>query len=149
MSQIVVLDSGPLGLLTNPKLPPTTVAMLSWAKSLRGAGHRLVVPAIADYEVRRELVRAGKRAGIAELDAWSPEYLPLSDSALRMASTRWARSRAAGASTADPKELDGDVLIAAQAFDMGFPSSDLIIATTNPGHLSQFVRCDLWTDIKP
>lgn len=27
--------------------------------------------------------------------------------------------------------------------------SDFIIATTNPGHLSRFVPCDVWTNIKP
>jgi hypothetical protein len=48
MSLVVFLDSGPLGLLTNPKLPPATVAILTWAKSMRAAGHRFLVPAIAD-----------------------------------------------------------------------------------------------------
>ena len=81
MSRTVFLDSGPLGLLTNPKLPTTTVAILTWARAMRAAGHRFVVPAIADYEVRRELERAGKIAGIAELNTWNMEYLPLSDSA--------------------------------------------------------------------
>ena len=149
MTLVVFLDSGPLGLLTNPKLPPATVAILRWAKSMRGAGSRFVVPAIADYEVRRELVRAGKLAGITELNAWQTEYLPMSDSALRLASKLWAQARTSGTSTADPKELDGDVLIVAQAIDMGFLTSDFIIATTNPGHLTQFVPCDLWTNIHP
>jgi predicted nucleic acid-binding protein len=149
MSRTVFLDSGPLGLLTNPKLPPATVAILAWAKSMRGAGCRIVVPAIADYEVRRELERAGKASGIAELNTWNTEYLPLSDSALRLASKLWAQARTAGTATADPKEIDGDVLIAAQAIDVGLPTSDFVIATSNPGHLAQFVPCDLWTNIKP
>jgi hypothetical protein len=87
---VVFIDSGPLGLLTNPKLPPATVSILRWARSIRGKGHRFVVPAIADYEVRRELERAGKVAGIAELNTWTPEYLALSDTALRLASKLWA-----------------------------------------------------------
>jgi hypothetical protein len=52
-------------------------------------------------------------------------------------------------STADPKELDCDVLIAAQALDLGVPTSDLIIATMNVGHLSRFVTAELWTNITP
>jgi hypothetical protein len=40
-------------------------------------------------------------------------------------------------------------IIAAQALDMGVPASDLIIATTNVGHLSRFVAADLWTNITP
>jgi predicted nucleic acid-binding protein len=135
--------------LTNPKLPPATVAILIWAKNMRVAGHRFIIPAIADYEVRRELERAQKPASITELNTWHDEYLPLSDSALRLASRLWAQARNAGTSTADPKELDGDVLIAAQAVDLGLPASDFIIATTNPAHLSQFARCELWTNIHP
>ena len=62
MSRTIFLDTGPLGVLTNPKRPPETVAALGWAIALMSAGHRLMVPAIADYEVRRELERAGKMA---------------------------------------------------------------------------------------
>jgi predicted nucleic acid-binding protein len=153
MSLTVFLDSGPLGLLTNPARPPETVNALIWAVAMRRAGHRFIVPAIADYEVRRELERSGKTKGLAALDAWnnavSDRYLPLSDSALRLGSKLWASSRNAGTPTADPKELDGDVLIAAQMLDMGLPTSAFIIATVNVGHLALFVPADLWTNIKP
>jgi len=117
------------------------------------AGHRFIVPAIADYEVRRELERAGKVNGLASLDAWNTaypdRYLPLSDSALRLGAKLWASARNAGTSTADPKELDGDVLIAAQALDVGLPTADFIIATVNVAHLALFVPADLWTNITP
>lgn len=146
---IVFLDAAPLALLTNPKLPPSTVAVLAWARSMRAVGHSFVVPAIADYEVRRELERAGKLASIAELNAWQSEYLPLTDTALRLAAKLWAQVRNSGNPTADPKELDGDVLIAAQALDMGLPISDFIIATSNPNHLTRFVPADEWRNIKP
>ena len=153
MSLTVFFDSGPLGLLTNPKRPPPTVAILTWATAMQRAGHRLVVPAIADYETRRELERSGRVNSLATLNAWNSvepgRYLPLTDSALRLGSKLWAQARNAGATTADPKELDGDVLIAAQALDMGLPVSDFVIATTNVGHLSQFVPTDLWSNIKP
>jgi len=153
MSLTVFLDSGPLGILTNPKRPPETVNALLWAISMRRAGHRFIVPAIADYEVRRELERAGKTNGLAALDAWNnavpDRYLPLSDSALRLGAKLWANARNAGTSPADPKELDGDVLIAAQALDMNLPTSEFIIATVNVGHLSLFAPADLWTNIKP
>jgi hypothetical protein len=47
------------------------------------AGHRLVVPAIADYEVRRALERAGRSQALAQLDAFNAaradRYLALSD----------------------------------------------------------------------
>ena len=153
MSLTVFLDSGPLGLLTNTNRTPAAVACLQWAVDMMTAGHRFVVPSIADYEVRRELERAGKVNGLASLDAWNTaypdRYLPLSDSALRLGAKLWARVRNAGTTTADPKELDGDVLIAAQALDMGLPPTDVVIATVNVGHLSLFACAELWTNINP
>src|SRR3712207_6742084 len=117
MSRGVVLDTGPLGRLTNPKKNPETGAATHWSLTLLQAGHRLVVPAIADYEVRRELERAGRAAGIARLDAFNAaqpdRFLSVTDSALRLAARLWAQARNAGTPTADPKELDCDVLIAA------------------------------------
>jgi hypothetical protein len=64
MSRTILLDTGPLGDLTNPKASSATSAVAGWAAAMLRAGHRLVVPAIADYEVRRELERAGKTAGL-------------------------------------------------------------------------------------
>jgi hypothetical protein len=155
--RIIFLDTGPLGLVTNPKKPTLTVDALQWAANHIRAGNRIMVPAIADYEVRRELIRLGKTAGIVSLNAWnsapSDRYVPLTDSALQLASTLWAQSRKAGAVTADPKELDCDVLIAAQSLEYqavhGLASNAIIIATVNIGHLSHFLPADLWQNIHP
>lgn len=157
MSLTIFLDIGPLGILTNPKKPAGTIDALHWAASHIRAGNRLLVPSVADYEVRRELVRLGRLNGIVSLDAWnalpSDRYVTLTDSALRLASSLWAQTRNAGTPTADPKELDCDVLIAAQALDYqtvhGLKPGDLIMATVNVGHLSQFLTADLWQNIKP
>jgi predicted transcriptional regulator len=63
-----------LGLLTNPKKTPETRAITRWALDMVMARHRLVVPAIADYEVRRELGRAGRRQGLAQLNAFNAAH---------------------------------------------------------------------------
>jgi predicted nucleic acid-binding protein len=153
MTLTIFLDSGPLGLLSNPKRPPESVKIMQWAIDMQRAGHRFIVPAIADYELRRELERSGKANGLAALDAWNgsrpDRYLPLSDKALRRAARLWAEARNAGLSTADPKELDGDVLIAAQALELELPWTDFIIATVNVGHLSRFVPADNWQNVSP
>ena len=65
MSRAIILDTGPLGLLTNPQQPPEARAITRWALDMMTAGHRLVVSAIADYEIRRELERAGRTQGLA------------------------------------------------------------------------------------
>ena len=36
-----------------------------------------------------------------------------------------------------------------QALTMGLPASSLIIATTNIGHLAQFVTAESWANIVP
>jgi len=153
MSRVIILDTGPLGLLTNPRKTPEIRAITRWALDMMMAGHRLIVPAIADYEVRRELERVGRSRGLAQLDAFNTaradRYLALSDQALRLAAQLWGQARNAGIPTADPKELDCDVLIAAQALTLGVPTVDLVIATTNVGHLARFVPAALWPNITP
>ena len=83
MTRVVLLDAGPLGLVTNPKFSPQGAACASWLQSLVARGERVVVPEIADYEVRRELLRADKMRGVERLDALARllEYLPLTTDA--------------------------------------------------------------------
>ena len=69
MSLIVLLDAGPLGMITNPKSSPENEACKNWLASLAYDGVEVVIPEVADYEVRRELLRAGKERGIGRLDA--------------------------------------------------------------------------------
>jgi hypothetical protein len=44
MSLMVFLDTGPLGILTNPTRPSETVCALMWVITMLWAGHRFVVP---------------------------------------------------------------------------------------------------------
>lgn len=147
MSQVVVLDTGPLGLVTNPRRSPQSVACAQWLQALVAHGLRVIVPEIADYEVRRELLRANKESGLARLDALASrlEYLPLTTAAMRQAAVFWAQARQHGQPTAEDKALDGDVILAAQAVTIGV--TGVMVATTNVGHLSRFVPAALWPDI--
>ncbi|WP_375501939.1 hypothetical protein [uncultured Nostoc sp.] len=51
MSQVILLDSGPLGLVTNPKLSAESLACTQWLQLLLSSGSRVIIPEIADYEV--------------------------------------------------------------------------------------------------
>jgi predicted nucleic acid-binding protein len=150
---VIVLDAGPLGLVTNPVRTPEVRAINLWVDELMVRGNRVVVPAIADYEVRRELERAGKARGLARLDAFNTadpdRYLPLSDAALRLGAKLWAQARNQGTPTGDPRELDCDVLIAAQSLTLSVPAGELVVATLNVGHLARFLAADLWMNIHP
>ena len=149
----VFLDAGPLGILTNPKLPDETLRALQWVLDMEAAGHRFLVPAVADYEVRRELIRAGKANGIAALNAFNTaqpgRFISMTDSALLLGANLWAQARNAGTPTAHPRDLDGDVLIAAQALDTGLPLAEIVIATVNVSHISLFAPAAFWSNIRP
>ena len=41
---IVLLDSGPLGILRNPKGPPVTLECHHWVESLLLKGYRMILP---------------------------------------------------------------------------------------------------------
>ena len=148
MSAAVVFDAGPLGLLCNPKTVGPPAAIRAWVAAMRAAGRRLVVPEIADYEVRRELLRIQSHVAIANLAAYAGqlEYLPLTTDVMRRAAELWAQARSAGQPTAAPHALDCDVILAAQALSLGGP---VVVASTNPAHLGRFVSVEDWQKIVP
>jgi predicted nucleic acid-binding protein len=145
LSNRIVLDTGPLSLLChrNTSLPDVQ-EIRRWARAQTGAGTVIYVAEIADYELRRELLRAGKTAGIRRLDALIAEldYLPLDTPTMRRAAELWAQARNLGLPTAPPEALDGDVILAAQA-----EGAQAMVATANVGHLARFVTARHWRDI--
>ncbi len=153
MSRFLVLDSGPLGLLTHPQRSAEVIAVTEWLSRCLLSGDRVIIPAIVYYELKRELLRANKTFGVARLKAFASmapgRYLPLSDDALRLAAELWATARKQGRPTADAKDLDIDVILAAQALTFGPAPSDVVVATSNAKHLSQFIRAQNWAEIVP
>jgi predicted nucleic acid-binding protein len=79
MSRLIVLDSGPVGLVTNPRNTPENEPCKRWLRGLLAAGERVALPEVVDYEMRRELLRAGKRRGLRNLDRLGAvlDYLPI------------------------------------------------------------------------
>jgi predicted nucleic acid-binding protein len=149
MSRIVLLDAGPLGLATNPRPIPEAQACGHWIETLVRGGTLVLVPEIADYEVRRELLRARKMQGVRRLDQLVAAigYVPLTTAAMRHAAEFWAAIRQTGKPTADAKALDGDVILAAQATVLAEQGHDIVVATTNVGHLRRFVAALEWQNI--
>jgi hypothetical protein len=149
VSQVVLLDAGPLGLVTNPKRSPQSISCAQWLQSLITAQIRVLLPEIADYEVRRELVRASRVRGLDRLDALAHrlEYLPITTAAMRQAALFWAQARQQGHPTAPDHALDGDVILAGQAATLDV--LEVVIATTNVGHLARFVPAERWQSITP
>lgn len=152
MGRFIVLDAGPLGIASKKPNKPDAHACIQWIVDLEAAGAEIIVPEIADYEVRRELILHGKVAGLQRLDGMLRRftYLPLSMLAMRKAAEWWAHVRKMGQPTAGPHDLDADAILAGQAFTVGRQPGDIVtIATTNVRHLSRFpgISADLWSNI--
>jgi predicted nucleic acid-binding protein len=152
VARLVLLDSGPLGMASDNPVKPHAGRVLAWIAALDAAGTDVVLPEIADYEVRRELSRAGKTAGLARLDGLGQtlRYLPLTTEMIRHAADLWGIVRNLGVATAHRAALDGDAILAGQAAIAGFPGDEVIIATTNVRHLGRFPGIDArpWQSIR-
>ena len=163
MPRVVYLDTGPLGLACHPR-PNNDRASGEFQVWLRKAVEkriRIIIPATADYELRRELIRSGSRDSIAKLDRIESGqhpgfpgmvYLPLTDSALKRAASLWAKARKQGYATAGEQALDGDVLIAAQVLEDAGTASRFVVATGNVKDLAWYVgsrRAKVWTEVIP
>src|SRR4051794_4176796 len=129
--RFIVLDSTPLGLLTQRPGATDADACRRWLAAKTAAGLAVIVPKIVDYELRRELIRAGKATSVKRLDAFihhpSVTFLPISTAAMRLASELWATARQSGAPTADAHALDVDVILAAQVLAPGHAPADFTV----------------------
>ncbi len=95
MSRVILLDTNTLGLVTNPRATPANVACQQWLIAILLGGDSVRAPEIADYELRRELLRLNKYKSVARLDQWKAQgdYLPLSTDAMLLAAEFWAMAR--------------------------------------------------------
>jgi predicted nucleic acid-binding protein len=151
MNRLILLDSEPLGLSSNPRESEKATRCKSWLVPLLMSGDRVMIPEIIDYEVRRELLRAGKAKGLARLDALVGQLglLPSGGPVLVEAAGLWAKVRREGFQTADDKALDADVILAATAILAAREGFEVIVATGNVGHLGRFVDARAWDQIVP
>ena len=144
MARIILLDSGPLGLAAHRPSITEVRQCLAWLATLERSGAMVVVPEIADYEVRRELIRAGIVSGIGRLDRLKARffYLPISTSAMLQAASFWADVRQRGIPTASPDALDADCVLAGMAASAFDPRDTVTVATNNAIHLARFPGID-------
>ena len=142
MGRVIILDTGPLGLAAQRPGLVNADDCRSWLVGLSFTGAEIIVPEIADYEVRRELLRSRTKAGIQRLNGLCKRftYRPINTRAMRQAARFWAHVRQAGKPTAPDLALDGDAILASQAAaEQRNRRNDLvIIATTNVRHLARF-----------
>ena len=144
MALIVPLDASPLGLACCDPGQEEAGRCRDWIIRLKVAGVRIVIPAITDYEVRRELHRVSATAKLARLDRLIVEFgrEPISNEALDRAAVFWAFLRRQGRPTAGGEALDADAILAGMAATLGGPGDSVIVATRNVRHLARFPGVD-------
>lgn len=129
----LILDTVVVGQVCHPR---RYGEVRQWLAAV-AAEHEPLLSEVADYELRRELLRIGAKRSLAHLDELSRElrYLPVTTATWRSAANLWALLRRTGKLTAADAALDGDVLIAAQAL-----AEDAIVVTSNKRHFEPIVR---------
>lgn len=150
MSKVVFLDTGVLGFVTHPASKIATPCT-EWLLELLEHDVRVCFAEICDYELRRKLLHIESLDSLAKLDALKNmiDYVPIDTRAVLRAAELWADARKQGQATAGDKELDGDVIQAAQALMSIGEGDELIIATDNVGHLGIFATAIAYADIHP
>ena len=143
----LVLDTSVLGRLCHPSAS-VSAPVLDRLARVRGERRNASVylPEIADFEVRRELLRLARSAGSAEKSARATEalerlddlceelfYLAIDTPAMKLAAELWAEVRRRGMPTADDVTLDADVILAAQTLRIRGT-----VATVNVRHFERF-----------
>jgi hypothetical protein len=154
MARLILLDSGPLGLIVRAPTKPQVVRCVTWLKAISATGASMIIPEIAHYQVRRELFRIRAVGSIRRLERYLDprsglEHLTLTTEAIIKAAEFWAFIRQSGVPTASPDALDADAILAAQAALAGQPADTVTIATTNLAHLSRFpgINAQIWDQI--
>ncbi len=150
-NDLLVLDTSVLGFITNPRGGDAAAACKAWLRTVLDSGIRVVLPEMADYELRRELLRADKLAGLAALDALKAQliFVPINTAMMRMAAELWAQMRKQGRPTAPDTALDADVILAAQTLVAARAMAcNPVIATENVGHLARMVAAHRWDTLR-
>lgn len=104
----LLLDTNVLGMVCHPR---KHLDVRAWF--LRAVlDHELLLSEIADYELRRELLRIDSKRSLQRLDELTREiqYVAMTTATWRAAAKLWAEQRRAGRPTGDG--LDADLLIA-------------------------------------
>ncbi|MEW6733135.1 MAG: PIN domain-containing protein [Acidobacteriota bacterium] len=143
MHKPILLDSGVISQITHPKNYPDTK---KWFERMLDANITVYISEASDYEARRGFIARDLTNSLNRLE-WLNSlctYLSITTPIMRQAAQMWAQAKKGGYSTADVRELDFDIIIAAHILEVG-----AIVVTTNVGHLLRYVEAKNWNEIEP
>ncbi len=145
----LLLDSSILGCVLRPEVAENRPGASAILRVLEDPRYEIFVPEIIDYELRRKLLHMGHHRHQAR--RWAKDaltlleelvsvgYLPLTTDTMRMAAALWAQTRAKGELRGPEESLDVDVILAAQARQVGGH-----VVTTNEKHFRHLVDVFDW-----
>jgi hypothetical protein len=149
MSITILLDTGPLGLLTHPSSSPGNKLCNQWLTNHLANGNVVLVTGISDYELRREYFRRNNQPSLNKLNTLKKTigYIPIDEVTMIEAAKLWALARNMNKATASDAALDGDMILSAHARILSATQPNVIVATTNVKHLTHFCNADIWQNI--
>jgi predicted nucleic acid-binding protein len=149
MSLPLLLDSNILGQIVQPTVEENRPVVTTIARLFHDVRFRVYFPEIVDYELRRKLLHLAQRPhqarkwaqeGLKVLDRLvSTDYIPITTETMRLAAKLWAQTRISGLSRGPEDRLDVDVILAAQAQQVGGQ-----ILTTNEKHFRDIAEVFDW-----
>lgn len=145
---VIVLDAGPLSAILYAKRGS---AIETWYNDHLAAGTKFVIPEVADYEVRRLLVKRKAVARIARLDELikTVYYHPISTSVMHHAADAWAACRLRGQPFTVDDRFDGDAVFVGHVRVLEAAGTQVLVATHDVADLSPWVDAYEWQDIEP
>jgi predicted nucleic acid-binding protein len=149
MALPLLLDTNVLGQLVQPAVEGNRMVIATVTRLFKDIRYQICLPEIADYELRRKLLhlaqhphqaRKWAREALKDLDQLvSRNYIPITTETMRLAAKLWAQTRISGRPRGSEEELDGDVILAAQAQQAGGQ-----IITTNEKHFRDIAEIFDW-----
>lgn len=138
----LMLDTSVVGALCHPRRGAEEKL---WFRGVIGVrSGQVYLPEVADFELRRELIRLGASASLRKLDGLPLEirYVPITTAIMRDAASLWATLWNTGRPLGTADALGADVVLAAQARAVG-----ATVVTENVAHLGRMVDAVTWRDL--
>ena len=154
MARFYVLDASPLMLACRARSVEhvrESARFVDWKARALEHGARFIVPAVADFEVRRKLLHLRDLKAVDRLDdvIGRMTNLDIAPGVMKTAAELWAAARSAGRSLGDDRELNADVILAAQVLRFAGAGDRVTVVTENRDHLALFVDAWSWKDLTP
>ena len=137
LRKIILLDTGVLGKICKNNVENNTKKVLRYLEKEKIG---LKVAEISDYELRRNFILENLDKSIRKLNKFrkTDRLIFFDTETMLIASEIWADIRKQGNPTENKDSLDGDVILAAQAYQLRRYYEEVIILTTNAKDIAKF-----------